>query len=60
MSWGVEHLTTVERVALGVNAGLDQFGGEDDPALLMAAIDQGLISLRARGSVGPKGSDPDL
>ncbi len=45
MSWGVEHLTTVERVALGVNAGLDQFGGEDDPALLLAAIEQGLISL---------------
>ena len=45
MSWGVEHLSAVERVALGVNAGLDQFGGEDDPALLLAAVEQGLISL---------------
>jgi len=45
MSWGVEHLSPVERVAMGVNAGLDQFGGEDDPALLLAAVEQGLISL---------------
>ena len=44
MSWGVEHLPAVERIALGVNAGLDQFGGEDDPALLLAAVEQGLIS----------------
>ncbi|OXE37313.1 MAG: hypothetical protein CGW95_02270 [Phenylobacterium zucineum] len=44
MCWGVEHLSAVERVALGVNAGLDQFGGEDDPALLLAAVDRGLIS----------------
>ncbi|OYU70822.1 MAG: beta-glucosidase [Alphaproteobacteria bacterium PA2] len=45
MSWGVEHLSPVERVALGVNAGLDQFGGEDDPALLLSAVEQGLITL---------------
>ena len=44
MSWGVEDLPAVERIALGVNAGLDQFGGENDPSLLLQALREGRIS----------------
>lgn len=44
MSWGVEDLPAVERIALGVNAGLDQFGGENDPTLLPQAVREGRIS----------------
>jgi len=43
MSWGVDHLSAEARFAIGVDAGLDQFGGENDPAPLLAALDQGLI-----------------
>jgi beta-glucosidase len=44
MPWGVEKLTQVERYALGVNAGIDQFGGVDDPAPLLAAVRAGRIT----------------
>lgn len=44
MPWGVEHLGRVERFAKGVAAGLDQFGGEDDPAPLCAAVERGLVT----------------
>lgn len=47
MPWGVEDLSEVDRYAMGVNAGIDQFGGVDDPAPLMAAVNAGKIS-RAR------------
>ena len=43
MPWGVEDLPAVERIALGVNAGLDQFGGENDPSLLLRAVREGRI-----------------
>ena len=43
MAWGVEDLSRVERFAKGLNAGLDQFGGEDDPEPFLRALDQGLI-----------------
>lgn len=38
MPWGVENLSEEERYALGANAGIDQFGGVDNPAPLLAAI----------------------
>lgn len=44
MPWGVEDLSEVDRYAMGVNAGIDQFGGVDDPAPLMAAVNAGKIS----------------
>ncbi|MEY2882638.1 MAG: hypothetical protein RL490_362 [Pseudomonadota bacterium] len=44
MSWGVEDLPATERFALGVNAGLDQFGGENDPEPLLRAIAEGQIT----------------
>ncbi|MCB1643805.1 MAG: glycoside hydrolase family 3 protein [Pseudomonadales bacterium] len=44
MAWGVEELSLAERFAKGLNAGLDQFGGEDSPAPVLAALDQGLLS----------------
>ncbi len=44
MPWGVEGLSRIERVAKGVNAGLDQIGGENDPSSLLAAVEQALVS----------------
>ncbi len=43
MAWGVEALTLPERFAKGINAGLDQFGGEEDPAPLLEAVAAGLL-----------------
>ncbi|RSU47058.1 glycoside hydrolase family 3 protein [Sphingobium yanoikuyae] len=45
MPWGVETLSQQQRFAKGVEAGIDQFGGVDDPALLAAALKDGEISL---------------
>lgn len=42
-SWGVDHLSKTERFALGMKAGLDQFGGVDDPAPLAEAVAGGMI-----------------
>ncbi|WP_314372541.1 glycoside hydrolase family 3 N-terminal domain-containing protein [Sphingomonas paucimobilis] len=39
--WGVETLTAQARFAKGANAGIDQFGGVDDPAPLLAAVRSG-------------------
>ncbi|MFT4056706.1 MAG: glycoside hydrolase family 3 N-terminal domain-containing protein [Novosphingobium sp.] len=44
MPWGVESLSVEQRVAKGVMAGLDQIGGFDDPAPLLAAVRSGAIS----------------
>lgn len=44
MAWGVEDLTLAERFAKGINAGLDQFGGEEDPVPLLKAIADGLLT----------------
>lgn len=43
MPWGVEASTAEQRVAKGVNAGIDQFGGLDDPAPVLAAVRDGLL-----------------
>ena len=42
-AWGVEGLSKVDRYAKGVNAGLDQFGGVEDTAELVAAVRAGKI-----------------
>lgn len=44
MPWGVEDLTVVERFALAINAGVDQIGGSDEPANVLAASDAGLLT----------------
>lgn len=45
MPWGVEGDTEKERVIKAVLAGVDQFGGHQDPSALIDAIDQGLIPM---------------
>ncbi len=44
MCWGVEDLTRAERFAKGINAGIDQFGGDDDAAPLLEALERGWIT----------------
>ncbi len=43
-SWGVDHMSKTERFALGLKAGIDQFGGVDDPAPIAEAVQRGLIA----------------
>ncbi|HEY0624093.1 glycoside hydrolase family 3 protein [Sphingomonas sp.] len=43
MPWGVERLSVPARFAKGLAAGLDQFGGVDDPAPILAALRAGKI-----------------
>lgn len=43
-SWGVEGLSVRQRYVKGVEAGLDQFGGTDDVAPLIAAVEAGEIT----------------
>jgi beta-glucosidase len=45
MPWGVETLTKAGRFAKGVAAGIDQFGGVDDPAPLLEAVRAGKVSV---------------
>lgn len=44
MSWGVESLSIENRYAKAVDAGVDQFGGVDDPSYLLAAVNDGLLT----------------
>jgi beta-glucosidase len=44
MPWGVESLSREARIAKAVKAGIDQFGGVDDPAALLAAVRSGQVS----------------
>lgn len=43
-AWGVEHLSRLERIVRLVEAGVDQFGGEDCPDLLVEAVTGGHIT----------------
>ncbi|WP_023638364.1 glycoside hydrolase family 3 protein [Musicola paradisiaca] len=43
MPWGVEHLTSYERFIKAVNAGIDQFGGVTDSAMLVKAVREGRL-----------------
>lgn len=42
--WGVEELTPIERVEKALNAGIDQFGGENAPELVVELVESGKIS----------------
>lgn len=43
-AWGVEHLTPDERVLKALNAGVDQFGGEACPELIIGLVRDGDIT----------------
>jgi len=43
-AWGVEHLTPLERAEKALLAGVDQFGGESKPELVMELVRTGRIS----------------
>lgn len=45
MPWGVEDMAEEDRYALGANAGIDQFGGVDNPAPLLSAVKAGKVPL---------------
>ncbi len=43
-AWGVEHLTPLERARVALEAGVDQFGGETCPELIVELVRSGKIS----------------
>ena len=43
-AWGVEYLTPVQRTKKALDAGCDQFGGEDKPELIVELINNGEIT----------------
>nr|AUM60063.1 hypothetical protein [Hypoxylon pulicicidum] len=43
-AWGVETLTELERAARILDAGVDQFGGETRPELIVQLIHEGIVS----------------
>jgi beta-glucosidase len=43
-AWGVEHLSREERLLKALDAGVDQFGGEDCPELVVALVRSGQVS----------------
>ncbi|WP_200304584.1 glycoside hydrolase family 3 protein [Streptomyces adelaidensis] len=43
-AWGVEHLTVAERAAKSLDAGADQFGGEQCPEVIVELVRSGRIS----------------
>jgi len=43
-AWGVEHLSEAERVKKMINAGVDQFGGENRPELVVQLVTEGELS----------------
>ncbi len=42
--WGVEHLSYEERMLKAVDAGIDQFGGESSPDVLIGLVANGRVS----------------
>ncbi|WP_424215400.1 glycoside hydrolase family 3 N-terminal domain-containing protein [Streptomyces sp. BI20] len=42
-AWGLEHLTPLERAARSLDAGVDQFGGEQCPELIVELVRSGRI-----------------
>ena len=42
--WGVENLTPAERVLKALDAGVDQFGGENCPELIVSLVESGQLS----------------
>lgn len=43
-AWGVEHLSEKERVLKIIEAGCDQFGGEESPELVVALVREGRLT----------------
>ncbi|MCT4354459.1 glycoside hydrolase family 3 C-terminal domain-containing protein [Streptomyces sp. Je 1-79] len=43
-AWGVEHLSVAERTAKSLDAGADQFGGEQCPEVIVELVGSGRIS----------------
>ncbi|MFF3505720.1 glycoside hydrolase family 3 protein [Streptomyces sp. NPDC003247] len=43
-AWGVEHLSPAERVRKALHAGVDQFGGEHCPDLVVELVRSGLLA----------------
>lgn len=43
-AWGVEHLSEIERVRKAIEAGIDQFGGEACPELVVELVRTGQVS----------------
>ena len=43
-AWGVEHLSEAERVKKMINAGVDQFGGENRPELVVQLVEEGELT----------------
>ena len=43
-AWGVEHLSVEERTAKAIEAGVDQFGGEACPDVVVALVQAGVVS----------------
>lgn len=43
-AWGVEHLSVEERTAKALDAGVDQFGGEACPEIIIALVRSGVVS----------------
>jgi beta-glucosidase len=43
-AWGVEHLSEAERVHKAIDAGVDQFGGESCPELVIELVESGVLS----------------
>jgi beta-glucosidase len=41
--WGLEHLTPVERARIALDVGVDQFGGDRNPALIEELVDSGAV-----------------
>jgi beta-glucosidase len=42
--WGVEPLTVEERYLKSIEAGVDQYGGESEPAYIIDLVDRGIIN----------------
>ena len=42
-AWGVEHLSPAERMLMAVSAGVDQFGGESRPELIVELVRSGQL-----------------
>jgi len=43
MAWGMETATRIERYVKGVQAGIDQFGGVEEPEHLIEAVESGVL-----------------
>lgn len=43
-SYGLEHLTPLERAQIAINLGVDQFGGDRNTALVEELVDTGMVS----------------